>query len=387
MHLSDLHLGKRVNGFSLISDQEYILDQILTLAKKERPDGVLLAGDIYDKPIPSAEAALLFDSFLTRLCKSGIPVFLISGNHDSAQRLAYGARLFKNMGIHIASAYEGRVSPVTLTDAWGEVKLYLLPFLRPATVRCAHPELADRILGYQDALQAAVDQMEVDVSGRNVLIAHQFVTGANRCESEEISVGGLDQVDAAVFRAFDYVALGHLHSPQQVGGKKIRYCGTPLKYSFSESGQEKSVTMVELGAKGEVEIRTLPLTPLRDMRCIRGTYLEVTARPFYEKANSRDYLQVTLTDEEDIPDGMQKLRIFYPNLMRLEYDNRRTRENRMVEAACRPEQKSELQLLEEFYERQNNSPMSREQNELAVGLLESIKSEMAEAGNHKGVPE
>lgn len=367
LHLSDLHLGKRVNEFYLIEDQKYILAQILSVAQKERADGVILAGDIYDKQVPPAEAVQIFDVFLTKLAEMEIPVFMVSGNHDCAERIAFGAQLMRGKNVYISPVYDGTVEPVRLEDEFGDVCFYLLPFLKPATVR--HAFEGEQIDSYQDALRMAVEHMEIDPGRRNVLVAHQFVTGASRCESEEISVGGVDNVEVSVFDAFDYVALGHIHSPQHVGRETVRYCGTPLKYSFSEADQEKSVTVVELLKKGEVLIRTVPLIPLRDMRKIRGTYLEVTQLSFYQGTNTEDYIQVTLTDEEDIPDGMQKLRVIYPNLMRLEYDNRRTREDRQVEVSAEAAQKSELELFEEFYELQNNKPMSMQQREFAEKLI------------------
>ncbi|MDO4273584.1 MAG: exonuclease SbcCD subunit D [Eubacteriales bacterium] len=370
IHLSDLHIGKRVNEFSMLEDQKYILAQILSVAEEERADAVILAGDIYDKPIPAGEAVQVFDSFLTRLANLEIPVFVISGNHDSAERLAFGAQLMNSRGVYFSPVYEGTVEPVCLKDSYGELYVYLLPFVKPSTVRHAYEE--EEITSYEDGVRTVVEHMEVDGTKRNILAAHQFVTGASRCESEEISVGGVDNVGAAVFSPFDYVALGHIHSPQHVGRETVRYCGTPLKYSFSEAGQEKSVTVVEMRAKGDVEIRTIPLKPLRDMRKIRGTYMEVTKRSFYEGTNTEDYIQVTLTDEEDIPDGLQKLRIIYPNLMRLEYDNKRTRESRTIEGADAAEQKSELELFEEFYELQNNQPMNEQQEDFARELIRSI---------------
>lgn len=370
LHLSDLHLGKRVNGFSMIGDQKYILAQILQIAQKERADGVILAGDIYDKPVPPAEAVQIFDEFLTKLADMEIPVFLVSGNHDCAERIAFGAHLMRGKNVYISPVYDGAVEPVRLKDEFGELNLFLLPFLKPAIVRHAFEDA--QISSYQDALRTAVEHMQIDRDRRNVLVAHQFVTGASRCDSEEISVGGVDNVEASVFDAFDYVALGHIHSPQHVGRETVRYCGTPLKYSFSEADQEKSVTVAELLEKGRVLIRQIPLVPLRDMRKLRGSYLEVTALSFYQGMNREDYIQVTLTDEEDVPDGMQKLRIIYPNLMRLEYDNRRTREERTVDAAADAEQKSELELFEEFYELQNNQPMSEQQRAFAEKLIESL---------------
>lgn len=359
MHLSDLHLGKRVNEFSMIEDQKYILEQILSLLDRETADAVLMAGDIYDKPVPPAEAVQLFDRFLTELADREIPIFAVSGNHDSAERLAFGSRIMSGQNVFISPVYDGSTARFTLTDDWGEVCVHLLPFIRPSAVRRAFEK--EEIHTYQEAVQTAVEQIRPDTEVRNLLVAHQFVTGASRCESEEITVGGIDNVDAAVFDSFDYVALGHIHSPQHIGRKEVRYCGTPLKYSFSEADQEKSVTVAELREKGNVSVTVYPLRPLRDMRKIRGTYLEVTARSFYQNMNTEDYLHITLTDEDDIPDAMQKLRVIYPNVMRLEYDNRRTREEQDIKITEETVQKSDLELFEEFYELQNNQPMTDEQ--------------------------
>ena len=371
IHLSDLHIGKRVNEFSMLEDQSYILSQILAVTKKEQPDCVIVAGDIYDKPVPSAEAVQIFDEFLTRLAEMKIPGLMISGNHDSAQRLSFGARLMKETGIYFSHVYDGTLQKVEFCDEYGGVDIYLLPFIRPSIVRHVFPE--EETESYQDAIRTALEHVELETSHRNILAAHQFVTGASRCESEEISVGGMDQIDISLLDAFDYVALGHIHSPQSVGRETVRYCGTPLKYSFSEADQEKSVTVAELKEKGEVEIRTIPLVPLRDMRKIKGTYLEVTAKAFYEGTNTRDYIQITLTDEEDIPDGMQKLRAIYPNLMRLEYDNKRTRESREITGAEEMKEKSAQELFEEFYELQNNQPVSSEQKRFLQKLIRDIQ--------------
>jgi exonuclease SbcD len=392
MHISDLHIGKRVYEFSMLEDQKYILNQILAILDEERPDGVLIAGDVYDKTVPSAEAVQVLDRFLTGIGERRIPVMLISGNHDSPERLAFGAELMKGQGIHISPVYDGTVQKVSLTDAYGEVHIYLLPFLKPQSVRHAltreretalqageeeraaalEKEIAG-IVSANDAVRFAVSRMQVDPAARNVLMAHQFVTGARSCDSEEVQAGGLDQVQMEIFDDFDYVALGHIHSPQKVRRETVRYCGTPLKYSFSEAGQQKSVTMVELKEKGNLTLRELPLKPLRDMRKVKGTYLEVTAKSFYEGTNTRDYLQVTLTDEEDVPDGLAKLQILYPNLMNLQYDNRRTRENQEILADESGERKSELEFFEEFYELQNNQSMSEAQRKFCMELIEKIK--------------
>ena len=370
IHLSDLHLGKRVNEYSLLEDQAYILTQIIQIIDKEAPDGILIAGDVYDKSVPSAEAVVLFDNFLTRLAKRDLQVFIISGNHDSPERMAFGSKLMEGSGIHLSQVYDGHVAPYALTDEYGTVYLYMLPFLKPAHVRRFFDEDID---SYTDAMVAAVSNMELDLEARNLLITHQFVTGASRSESEEISVGGTDNVDASVFDNFDYVALGHIHSPQNCSSERIRYCGTPLKYSFSEAKDHKSVTVVELKEKGNISISTIPLTPMRDMVEIRGSYEEITRKSFYENTNyTEDYVHITLTDEEDIVDAIGKLRVIYRNLMKLDYDNQRTRSASHVDGAEDVESKSPLQHFASLYELQNNQSMSDEQKSFVEALIEQI---------------
>lgn len=360
IHLSDLHLGKRLNEFSLGEDQEYILNQILQIVEAEQPDAVVIAGDVYDKAIPSVEAVSLFDEFLVRLAGLHIHIFVISGNHDSPERIAFGSRLLEETGIHLSPVYGGSVEPVTLEDEFGPVDFYLLPFVKPIHVRRFFPE--DPTDTYTQALSTAVGHMNLDEHRRNVLVTHQFVTGASRSDSEEISVGGADNVDSAVFDAFDYVALGHIHSPQHCGSEKIRYCGTPLKYSFSEAKDTKSVTVAELKEKGNLVIRTVPLKPLRELVELRGTFEELTDRHFYENTTwTRDYVHLTLTDEEDIPDAVGKLRLIYRNLMKLDYDNARTRSNAEITGAQAQDTRSPLELFASFYELQNNRPMTAEQ--------------------------
>lgn len=360
IHLSDLHLGKRLNEFSLGEDQEYILNQILQIVEAEQPDAVVIAGDVYDKAIPSVEAVSLFDEFLVRLAGLHIHIFVISGNHDSPERIAFGSRLLEETGIHLSPVYGGSVESVTLEDAFGPVDFYLLPFVKPIHVRRFFPE--DPTDTYTQALSTAVGHMNLDEHRRNVLVTHQFVTGASRSDSEEISVGGADNVDSAVFDAFDYVALGHIHSPQHCGSEKIRYCGTPLKYSFSEAKDTKSVTVAELKEKGNLVIRTVPLKPLRELVELRGTFGELTDRHFYENTTwTRDYVRLTLTDEEDIPDAVGKLRLIYRNLMKLDYDNARTRSNAEIAGAPAQDSRSPLELFADFYELQNNRPMTAEQ--------------------------
>lgn len=370
IHLSDLHIGKRVNEVSMIEEQKYILKQILHIIDTELPGAVLISGDVYDKSVPSAEAVTLFDDFLCSLAEKEQQVFIISGNHDSAERLAFGGRLMGDKGIHLSPVYDGSISPITLTDDHGDVHFWLLPFLKPAHVKRFYPD--EGIESYTDACRVAVEKMGIDPAQRNVILVHQFVTGSSTCDSEEISVGGTDNVDAEVFADFDYVALGHIHGPQNIGSERIRYCGTPLKYSFSEAKHQKSITVVELGEKGSFELRTIPLTPLHDMREIRGSYDEVTAKSFWENTAVEDYLHITLTDEEDVPEAMARLRVIYPNLMKLTYDNARTRSNAAIDGAVDVQKKSPLQLFGELYEQQNNQQMSEIQNDFLRELIESI---------------
>ena len=371
IHLSDIHLGKRVNEFSMLEDQAHILKKILAVVDEEKPDGVLIAGDVYDKSVPSTEAVQLFDDFLVRLAERKLPVFIISGNHDSPERLSFANRLIDAAGIHLAPVYNGVVEPITLSDEYGPVNVYMLPFIKPAHVRGFFPDT--EITGYSDAVAAAIGRMNIDKTQRNVLITHQFVTGAQRSDSEELSVGGTDNIGAEVFCDFDYVALGHIHGPQNMDSGRIRYCGSPLKYSFSEAAQQKSVTVAELTEKGMLELHTVQLIPRRDMVELKGSYQQLTLREFYENTTyQEDYTHITLTDEEDIPDAVAKLRAVYHNLMKLDYDNTRTRHSAAISGAENVETRSPIDLFAEFYELQNGLPMSAEQTELVASLIEKI---------------
>lgn len=372
IHISDLHLGKRVNEFSMIEDQEYILTKIINIIDETEVQGVLIAGDVYDKPVPSAEAVELFDDFLVRLSKRGLLVFIISGNHDSAERIAFGGRLMDKSGIYMSPVYNGLVEPIKLTDEYGNINIYMLPFIKPQNVRRFFPD--SEIISYTDALKTAVDSMGIDTKARNILITHQFVTGSDRTESEDISVGGTDNVDAAVFSDFDYVALGHIHRAQKCGGNEyIRYSGTPLKYSFSETGDEKTVTIIEMKEKGNISLDFIPLVPMRDMAEIKGTYEELTLKSFWENTSyNEDYLHITLTDEEDVPDALTKLRVIYKNIMKLDYDNKRTRSMSEINGAENIADKSPFEHFGEFYELQNGQPLSEEQASFMAQLIEKI---------------
>lgn len=368
IHLADLHIGKRVNEVSMLEDQKYILGEILEIVEKEKPDGVLIAGDVYDKPVPGTEAVRLLDFFLTSLAKKQIKVFLISGNHDSAERIAFGANLMKQTGIHMSQVYDGEILPVKLEDELGELNVYMLPFIKPLVIRNRFPE--EKIETYTDAVECAIRHMNIDRTKRNVLVAHQFVTGAVRCDSEEVSVGGMDNVDAGVFEAFDYVALGHIHGPQNVGSERIRYAGTPLKYSFSEVNHEKSVTVVEINR--DVVIRTVKLHPRRDMIERKGRYNDLVKKENYEKYDRDAYIRVILTDEEEEPDAIGKMRVIYPNIMKLEYDNQRTKGCGEVYGVREEEMKNPLQMFGDFYQMQNNQEMSIEQEKYMKMLIDEI---------------
>ena len=375
MHLSDLHLGKIVNGFSMLEDQKYILAQILDMARQEEPDGILIAGDVYDKRVPAAEAVGVLDGFLTELAKIG-PVLLISGNHDSAERLVFGGRLMTAAGVYVSPVYDGTVREVELTDEFGPVRIHLLPFLKPVQVRRFFPET--EITGYTDAVRTALSGIDLEDGARHVLVTHQLVTGSQLCDSEELSIGGSENVDAEVFAGFDYVALGHLHGPQRSGGDHIRYCGTPLKYSFSEANHHKSITFVTLKEKGQLQIETKPLVPLRDLKEIRGTYQELMARSYYQDTDlPESYLHITLTDEEDVPEALGRMRQVYPYIMKLSYDNTRTRSHQNPLDRPADARTSPLDLFRRLYEAQNNQPMTETQDEFLARLIGSIWEEEA----------
>lgn len=374
IHLSDLHLGKRVNGFSMLEDQKYILTEIINIIDSEKPNAVLIAGDVYDKSVPSAEAVEMLDEFLVCLAKRNLQVFIISGNHDSPERLAFGSRLIDVSGIHISPVYNGEIKPISLHDEYGIVNIYMLPFIKPVNVRRYFPD--EEIVNYTDAMRIVINQMNIDTSNRNILITHQFVTGALRSDSEDISVGGSDNIDVSVFECFDYTALGHIHRPQNIGSERVRYCGTPLKYSFSEAKHKKSVTIIELHAKDDFSVRTVPLTPIHDMAVLKGTYADITNKSYYENTSwQEDYVHITLTDEDDIPDAIGKLRTIYHNLMEIKYDNKRTQYNAEINGTDTVKNKTPIELFKEFYELQNNSPMSAEQISYMQNLIENVWEE------------
>lgn len=373
LHLSDLHIGKRVHECSMIEEQKYIFKKILRIVEEEKIEGVWIAGDVYDKQVPSAEAVRLFDDFLTRLVARNLFVFVISGNHDSPERIAFGAEIMKSNRVFLSPVYDGKVEAITLTDEWGEINVYLLPYIKPIHVKTVFDEPG--IKTYDEAVKYAVDKMEVDIEKRNVIISHQFVTGAKTCESEEMTVGGVENIDVTIYDDFDYVALGHIHSPQKCKRETVRYAGSPLKYSFSEVTHEKVAVVVEMQEKGNVVIKEVPLEPRNDMRVIQGTYEELTRKKFYEDTNTKDYLQVILTDEGAIPNAVEKLRTIYPNLLLLEYSNIKNKKKSSGKTAD-VENKTTLELLQDFFLEQNGKQMSTEQEQFAKEIIEKLDTDV-----------
>ncbi len=368
-HVSDLHLGKRLGSYTLIEDQRYILSQIADTASAEKCDGILIAGDIYDKSAPSAEAVKLFGEFLTKLSKAGLSVYIISGNHDSPERIDYGREIMAGADIHICACYEGSAEVLTVKDEYGELDICSVPFIKPSLVRSYCPE-AD-IHTYTDMMRTVIEQSGIDRDRRCIMMCHQFITGAATCDSEYLSVGTLDNVDAEVFDGFDYVALGHIHSPQNVR-KNIRYCGTPLIYSASEISNKKSVTIADIKEKGNVKISTVPLRPLRDVMELKGRYDELMARSYYENLDTEGFFYITLTDDTDIPNVMPKLRTVYQNIVQLSFDNSRTRTVSVVTAAVNTDTKTPYELVAELFKEQNGAEMTEEQSEYVKDIIDSI---------------
>lgn len=373
IHLSDLHIGKKVNGFSMLDEQKYILKQILDYIPEIKPDGVLIAGDVFDTGIASVDAIRLFERFLVSLSEIHIPVFVISGNHDSADRLSYGSQFMSESGIYITKSLSGDISQITLSDEYGEVNIYLLPFIRPADVKNIYET---EFNNYTEAAKYVIDRMNVDTTKRNVLVAHQYVTGALPSESEtSVSVGGLDNIEKDVFDVFDYTALGHIHRPQNIGTQSVRYCGTPLKYSLSEIGTQKSLTVVELKEKGTLNIDTIPLKPKNDMRQIKGKYIDLVTRENYENTAVNDYIYAVLTDENDIPDALSKLRTIYPNIMSISYERSNKFIDKISNTAQKAESRTPLEFFDELFTTQNGEPLTDDDRKYLGDLISGIWEE------------
>jgi exonuclease SbcD len=375
LHMSDLHIGKSVNGFSMIEEQKHAFMQIISYIKTEQPAAIIIAGDVYDRAIPSVEAVCVFDDFLTELSQTEAAVMLISGNHDSSERLSYASRLLLDKQLYICGSFNGAAQKITLTDNYGELNFWLLPFVKPTTVRSVFQET--EVESYDDAVAAAINASDIDYSARNVLVSHQFYTKTGvtpvRSESELNPVGGLDAVDSGIIERFDYVALGHLHGRQSVGAEHIRYCGSPIKYSFSEWRHDKSVTLVELCEKGNLSVKPLPMIPIHDMREIKGELDKLLCVDTSSLADTEDYLRVILTDEDEIVDPLGKLRSVYPNVMSLDFENTRTSIdiNVLSTNTDKIERLSPYDLFSEFFLEVQGSVMSSDQATIVRRLLES----------------
>jgi len=381
LHLADLHIGKRVNEFSMLEDQKYILEEILRIVDGAKPSGILMSGDIYDKSVPAGEAVEVLDEFLTELVARKVLMFIVSGNHDSAERLNFGSRILCKNGVHIAGTFDGVLKQISIKDEFGPVNIYLMPFIKPAMV---NPYYADQdIQSYEDAVKVVLDACLINKEERNILVAHQFITSGSqqpeRSDSETIAIGGLDNIDASVFDAFDYVALGHLHGPQSIGRETVRYAGSPLKYSFSEARQHKSVTILELGGKGKLDMQTVSLPAWRDMREIKGPLAELVRVGIGDSLfeTSQDYIRAILTDEDEVYDAIGQLRQVYPNIMRIDFENSRSRQELNSNSAASGDvaRKSPLELFEEFYAKQNNIGMTEEQ----LGIIQEVLGQVGGA--------
>ena len=367
LHVGDLHLGKSLGDFDLTEDQEYLLNQLLEIVDSRSVDAVLIAGDVYDKAIPSEAATRMLDYFLSSLAKRNVYTYMISGNHDSDERLNYGSNLFETNHIFISTKYDGRLYKQTLKTGKEEADIYLLPFVKASQVRHYLPEA--KIESYDDAVRAIFDKEEIDTSRCNILVAHQFVMG--KSEDPELggseslgtqSVGLVEKIGYDCFDDFDYVALGHIHSPQQVGRKEVRYCGSPLKYSLSEVNNEKSVSLITVDAKKKVDVELVPIKPMRDLRHIKGNFKDLLAKS--NVTAPEDFIYATLTDEEIINDAMGIFQQTYPHTVKIDYDNSHTREIEQVDISKIAENRSFEDLISDFYRQMYSCEISEEEMDI-----------------------
>lgn len=377
MHLSDLHLGKLVLEQSMIDDQKYILNQIIDIVKKEQVDIVLIAGDVYDKSIPTIEAVNLFSDFLTRLYKLKVLVFVISGNHDSKDRLSFGNELFVDNGIYIEGIFNGNLRCETISDKDGKLNIYMLPFIKPVEVKRFY---SDEIIDtYEDAIKCILKHSSINKSERNIIMVHQFVTSLGedviRSDSESISLGGIDNIDVTLFKDFDYVAMGHIHGPQKVRRETARYSGSPLKYSFSEVNQKKSVCIIEFNSKEDINISKIPLIPIRDMRVIKGPFDKLISKEIVNLENKNDYLDVVLTDDDYIINAIGKLRKFYPNILKLEYENKISSNEVSDNIDIDKSNMSPIDLFSEFYKMQNGIELPEKKRKIIEEVIKEVNDE------------
>ncbi len=375
MHISDLHIGKRVNEFSMLEDQEYILNEIIKIAKDENISGIIIAGDVYDKTVPPIEAVDLADEFLTKLVKENISIYMISGNHDSPERLNFGSRIMEKNNLFICGEYDGDLRKIVIEDEYGKLNIYFLPYIKPSIV---NNKLGLETKTYDESVKEALKVIDIDVESRNILIAHQFVTFGSTVpelsDSETKSLGGIDNVDASVFDKFDYVALGHIHKPQKIGREVIRYSGSPLKYSFSECNHKKSVCIVDFKEKNNCEIKLVPLIPKRDMKHLKTSMEDLKSGNILSTIPSDTYMHITLTDDEEVIDAISKVREIFKNVMVLDFDNKRNVEN-LSDTTITSEdlkQKTPKELFVDFFSSQNNVELTESQNEIISNIVNEV---------------
>lgn len=375
MHISDLHIGKRVNEFSMLEDQEYILNEIIKIAKDENISGIIIAGDVYDKTVPPIEAVDLADEFLTKLVEENISIYMISGNHDSPERLNFGSRIMEKNNLFICGEYDGDLRKIVIEDEYGKLNIYFLPYIKPSIV---NNKLGLETKTYDKSVKEALKVIDIDVESRNILIAHQFVTFGSTVpelsDSETKSLGGIDNVDASVFDKFDYVALGHIHKPQKIGREVIRYSGSPLKYSFSECNHKKSVCIVDFKEKNNCEIKLVPLIPKRDMKQLKTSMEDLKSGNILSSIPSDTYMHITLTDDEEVIDAISKVREIFKNVMVLDFDNKRNGEN-LSDTTITSEdlkQKTPKELFVDFFSSQNNVELTESQDEIISNIVNEV---------------
>lgn len=372
LHLADLHIGKRVNGFNMIEDQRFALEQILSIVKEEDIACILIAGDVYDQSVPSSEAMSIFDDFITSLTELEKDVLIIAGNHDSAERLAFASRLMQKSKVYISKVFDGEIDKIVLEDSYGPINFYLLPFLKPIHVKCFHPDL--KLDDFQSAIDLVIESIDLDKSQRNVIISHQFIVGAERSDSEELYLGGSEAISLDTYKDFDYVALGHIHKKQAFRDGKVRYPGSLLKYSKSEANYKKAINIVDIRAKGDIEIIEKEISYLHEMREISG-YFEDIIEASKDDPRKEDYIHFNLFDQDEVFDGLARLREVYPNLMTMAYVKEKEFEDLEL-VSFEMKEKDPFELFNEFYEFRKNRKLDEDKSELVKEVIRDVWGEL-----------
>ena len=380
LHLADLHIGKIVLEQTMLEDQKYMLKQIIKKIKEEKVKLVLISGDIYDRSVPPSEAVNALDDFLKTLIKDiKIKVCIIAGNHDSKERLNFGSKIFANEGLYICANYKGNLEKIELEDEYGKINIYMLPYIKPVEIKEYFED--KEITSYNEAIKSIIEKENIEAKERNIILSHQFVTAGNeepeKSESETLYLGGTENVDISCYEKFDYVALGHIHGPQKIGRETARYAGTILKYSFSEVNQKKSLTIIEYKEKDKLEIKLIPLKPIRDMRVIKGPIEELIKEENYTGTNREDYIRAIITNEEPVYDAIGQIKKIYPNTLRLDIENLKTTQNTEIKMTDLDniKKKDEVELFNEFYKFQNNKELDGVQIDIIKEVVKEAKKE------------